>query len=159
IPGLTTQEVYTITFKTGKNESQVVANIVNGPADLSGNLFSLVDTGQFILKQTNPNLLLDEAAQVDILTLLDDDNPANSVGTLTNCRSTGLGMGSGGDAIMIVGHGPFNNGITFSDLEEVNITLGKGTNAFTIDTNNLSGVFTGQVTLNAGAGQSLVNVL
>ena len=146
IPGVTTQEVYTITFKTAVNEPQLVAKIAN-------HVYDLVDAGQFILRQTNPNLLVDEATQVDTLNLSDADDPANTTGMITNSRITGLGMG--GDTT--IGGIAQLGGIGFSNLEEIGINLGNGTNHFTIDTND--DVYTGQLIVNGGSGKDTIDVL
>src|SRR5262249_24846050 len=56
-----TEEVYSVTFLGHISEPLLVANVS-----------TLVDAGTFTLVQTNPNLLVDPAAQVNILTLNDD---------------------------------------------------------------------------------------
>jgi hypothetical protein len=151
IPGVTRQEVYTITFQTGVNEPALVAKIKSGPSAYQ--VYDLVDAGQYILRQTNPNLLVDEATQVDTLNLSNADDPADTTGMITGSRITGLGMG--GD--VMIGPNLQLGGISFSNLEEVGINLGNGNNHFVIDTNN--GGFTGQLIVNGGAGVDTIDVL
>src|SRR5204863_1543066 len=134
------------TFKTAVAESQLVAHV-------GSSVYDLVDAGQFILRQTNPNLLVDEATQVDTLNLSDADDPANTTGMITDTRITGLGMA---DHALIGGVNQLG-GITFSNLEEIGINLGNGTNTFTIDTND--DVYTGQLFVNGGFGKDTINVL
>src|SRR5262249_1246375 len=79
------QDVYTITFLTHKDESQLIAKV-------NSNVVSLFDAGKYTLKLTNPNLLVDENAQTDNLYMFDGDNPSDASGVFTQSTITGLGM-------------------------------------------------------------------
>src|SRR5262249_5228689 len=137
------EEVYTITFLKHLLVHQLVANVS-----------TLSDDGTFTLVQTNPNLLVDPAAQVNILTVNDGDNPANASGTLdilNNPLISGKNKYPDLDPTLVYGHitglgMPANDpttgpdlqptGITFANMQEVNVNLGTGVhNTFTINTN------------------------
>src|SRR5262249_19732313 len=120
------------------------------------------------------------AAQVNILTLNDDDNPADAKGKvdiLDNSANTypdldphlvyghitGLGMGKD----VTIGPDLQPGGITFANMQEVNINLGNvQKNASTINTN--TGVvdpklgllaYTGKLALDTGASKGTVNLI
>ena len=84
---------------------------------------------QYYVAPLNLNTRVDENDQVDTLNVDNSNNPANSEGTLTSSRITGLGMG--GDTV--VAGQAFAGGITYSNLETVNIDLGGGNNHLTVE--------------------------
>ncbi|MGP0628314.1 LEPR-XLL domain-containing protein [Nitrospina sp. 32_T5] len=118
---------------------------------------------EFTISDTNPNFLVDEATQTDLLFFKDTDNPTNfqesafASGQLffddsfdfVGHRITGLGMG--GDRN--IGGALQPGGVTFQQLEEVEIVLGSGNNQFTIEDTHA-----GATTLKTGDGADVVNV-
>ena len=77
------------------------------------------------------------------------DSPANDIGMLTENTITGLGMG--GDTV--VGGQTFPGGITYANIESVNVALGTGGNTFTIESTS-----PGSTTVTSGGGADTVNV-
>jgi Ca2+-binding RTX toxin-like protein len=69
------------------------------------------------------NFFVNEATQVDVLFVHDEDSPADSAGLLTANSLTGLNMGPAGAE---------GFGITYGDLEVLDIDLGLGRNNFTV---------------------------
>jgi Ca2+-binding RTX toxin-like protein len=120
------------------------------------------NTSNFTLSTTNPNLLVDELEQVDVLTVFNDESVTDDVGTLTANRLYGLGMGSD----LTLGTTTFNGGITYGELENVTINLGKGNDTLNVTgTHTRGGVdpeaedFFQTVTLvNAGRGGDTINI-
>jgi hypothetical protein len=139
LPG-SVQNVYTITYLSGTDKPQLVANVA-----------ALYDAGKFTLTTTNPNLLVDENTQTDNLYIYDGDNPSNASGVLTASAITGLGM----PATQTIGGVTEPGGISYGNLEEIYLNLGAGNNNFTIQG---TGAGTA-VTLNAGNGNDIINVI
>ena len=97
----------------------------------------------------NPNTTVDESQQVDTLNVYDTADPNNVNGTLTENTLTGLGMGGN----TVVGGVAMPGGITYSELESVNINLGNGNDTFTIASTSQA-----STSLVTGAGNDTVNV-
>ena len=97
----------------------------------------------------NPNERVLEADQVDTLNIFHKNSPADDVGYLTEDRLTGLGLG--GDAV-IAGL-RLDGGVTYFDVEELDIELGQGNNRFTIDSTH-----EGATIITSGAGYDTFNV-
>jgi Ca2+-binding RTX toxin-like protein len=142
-----------------------------------------VPTGksEFTLYETNPNLLVNEAEQADRLIVSDADNVNSfddkwlkdngfgenqfAIGRLFFDESTAYG-GSGTPfnqyRLVGLGMGPDRTiagalqpgGITINGMEQIEITLGKGNNKFTIEDTEPGT----QVTLNTGAGDDVVRI-
>jgi Ca2+-binding RTX toxin-like protein len=104
---------------------------------------------QEFVPDPNPNLTVKETEQIDILNVFDDDAVADGSGTLTSTRLYGLGMGSD---TTIAGR-PFKGGITYGDLEMLNIHLGSGRDQFLVE-NTHAGV----TTIFAGPGNDEINI-
>src|SRR5439155_25775761 len=85
---------------------------------------------QYFIAPVNLNFRVNEPDQVDTLNVFHGNSPADDVGVLTESTLTGLGMG--GDTV--VGGRVIPGGITYSNLEAVNVNLGYGNNHFTIET-------------------------
>ncbi|HAM72035.1 MAG TPA: hypothetical protein DCM86_10365, partial [Verrucomicrobiales bacterium] len=98
----------------------------------------------------NPNVLVNEATQVDAAVIDNHNSPAADVGTLTESRLFGFGMG--GDTV--VGPKTLQGGITYRNLETLDIELGFGGNDVTILSTHA-----GSTTLHSGAGNDLFHVL
>ncbi|MHC4497645.1 MAG: hypothetical protein ACYS21_00865, partial [Planctomycetota bacterium] len=121
----------------------------------------------FTLENTNPNLLVDENEETDILYLNDDDSVVSyyndidgdgdsdvelDAGKLriTNDRLTGLGMAP---APQYVGGDLVDPGVKYVGLEEMYIDLGTGDNVVEImDTHQ------GATTINAGPGEDIFDI-
>jgi Ca2+-binding RTX toxin-like protein len=97
----------------------------------------------------NPNTTVDETQQVDTLNVYDTADPNNVNGTLTENTLTGLGMGGN----TVVGGVAMPGGITYSELESVNIALGNGNDTFTI-----AGTSQASTSLVTGTGNDNINV-
>src|SRR5207247_2166480 len=89
----------------------------------------------------NPNLLASEAEQVDILNLYNDDSVADRLGSMTDTRITGLGLGPD----RVIGGRTYPGGITYENLEMVRIDLGRGNDRFVVN-----GSHGGATQINAG---------
>ncbi len=97
----------------------------------------------------NPNTTVDESQQVDTLNVYDTGDDSNISGVLTESSITGLGM----PATALVGGVQMAGGISYSELESVNVYLGKGKNTFTIaSTSSATNV------VDTGAGNDTVYV-
>jgi hypothetical protein len=97
----------------------------------------------------NPNLNVIEADQVDTLNVFNGRSPRHDLGTLTETRLTGLGMG--GDRV--IAGVPQPGGITYTGLEVVNIELGTGNDTFLVETTH-----TGATYIDGSKGTDTVNV-
>lgn len=114
---------------------------------------------QYTLFDANPNFFVVEADQTDLLYFNDTDNVTSfpdtpfADGRIFTAgdfgRITGLGMG--GDRT--IGGRLQPGGVSFQELEEVEINLGTGANHFTIDDTHA-----GATTLNTGMGNDLVDI-
>src|SRR6185369_10294698 len=83
----------------------------------------------YAITQESPNFFVNEATQVDYMFVHDEDSPADSTGTLTANRITGLNMGPD---ITIGGQRYVAGGITYGNLEVLQLDLGKGFNNFNV---------------------------
>ncbi len=101
------------------------------PAIVDGALTikSLQIGDSYFYAPVNLNTRVTESEQVDILNVFNADSPADDNGTLTESTVTGLGMGGGA----VVGGRAFDGGITYGNLEVVNILLGTGNDHFTVE--------------------------
>jgi Ca2+-binding RTX toxin-like protein len=97
----------------------------------------------------NPNTTVDESQQVDTLNVYDTADDSNIAGKLTENSITGLGMPTNA----IVGGVSMAGGITYHELESVNVYLGKGNNTFTIESTSAAAN-----TVDTGAGNDTVYV-
>jgi Ca2+-binding RTX toxin-like protein len=129
---------------------------------------------EFTIENTNPNLLVNENEETDILYLSDADSvvsfrnvvmvdgelveiflPAGQL-IVRSDQLLGLGMTSGAEEVTI-GSGPDQitvpGGISYVGLEELYITLGRGDNIIIEDTHR------GATTIDAGFGEDVFDVL
>src|SRR5205823_14672948 len=77
-------------------------------------------------------------------------SPANDAGVLTSSTLNGLGMGGN----TVVGGRIVPGGITYSNLEALNVNLGYGNNTFTIQSTHA-----GSTTVTSGRGNDVIDVL
>src|SRR6185295_6490534 len=103
----------------------------------------------YFYRPVNLNTRVDEADQVDTLTIYNGDSPANDIGTLTEDHLTGLGMG--GEAV--IGGRTLPGGIIYRDLEVLTIHLGSGNDTFYIVSTH-----TGATNIYGGAGDDHIHV-
>lgn len=82
----------------------------------------------YALTSESLNFFVEEVASVDVMFVNDDDSPADSSGVLTANRLFGLNMGPN----TVIGERERAGGITFGNLEVIDITLGAGYNDFEI---------------------------
>ncbi|MFT5523723.1 MAG: hypothetical protein ACI9HK_001671, partial [Pirellulaceae bacterium] len=129
---------------------------------------ALVDQGYFFAP-LNPNVAVNEDVQVDLLNVFDGNNPTDVTGHLTSDRLYGLGMG--GDTF--IGGKLIEGGITYHNLESLNIELGSAKDIFTVHsthtgTTSISGAdgedefyvksLSGHTLIDAGDGLDTVEV-
>ena len=98
----------------------------------------------------NPNTLNNPANAVNTLNVFNNDSVGNDAGVLTDSRLYGLGMGGGAT---IAGR-TFQAGITYGDIQKVNVFLGSGNNNFTVQSTATSAT----TVVNTGRGTNTVNV-
>ena len=91
-----------------------------------------------------PTIRVDETKQVDQLVLHNEDSPADLAGNLTSTRITGLGMAPD----TYVAGRLFQGGVTYADLEALEIHLGYGNDTFTVDSTH-----TGTTLIEADPGE------
>ena len=97
----------------------------------------------------NPNVLVDEADQVDTLFVDNTDSPAVETGTLTETRLSGLGMGPD----TLIGDRTLQGGINYLNLELLDIGLGYGQDVFTIESTH-----SGRTALRSGAKDDSIEI-
>jgi Ca2+-binding RTX toxin-like protein len=83
---------------------------------------------EYAITRLSANFFVDEPSQVDTMFVHDDDSPADSRGVLTSSRLFGLNMGP--DLPFAGRLRP--GGISYDDLEVVEIDLGSGNNRFQV---------------------------
>ena len=126
-----------------------------------GGLTTEVPTGNsfFTIEKTNPNLLVNENEETDILTVNDTDSVVSGINraelpagklTVTAGQLTGLGMS--GD--QVIGGRTEAGGIRYAGLEEVIVNLGSGDNLVTVNDTHA-----GATTINAGSGEDVIRVI
>jgi Ca2+-binding RTX toxin-like protein/phage tail sheath gpL-like len=103
----------------------------------------------YFFRPVNLNTRVDEAEQVDVLTVFHGNSPANDEAVLTESSLNGLGMG--GDTV-IAGR-VIDGGITYRNLEVLNIELGSGNDSVVIESTH-----TGVTNLDTGDGTDNVTV-
>jgi hypothetical protein len=108
-----------------KTYTVVVTKLVAGTITVSANAGHRYS---YYFAPVNPNIRVVEAEQVDTLNVYNGNSPANDVGTLTENRLYGLGMGPD----TVIGDREVQGGITYHNLEALNITLGSGDDQLTI---------------------------
>ncbi|MEY2518221.1 MAG: large repetitive protein, partial [bacterium] len=97
----------------------------------------------------NLNTRVDEIVQVDTLNVFDANSPSNDSATLTQTRLTGLGMG--GDTF--IADRAFDGGITYANIEALNIELGSGDDTLTVESTH-----TGTTHVSTGRGDDTIVV-
>jgi Ca2+-binding RTX toxin-like protein len=98
----------------------------------------------------NLNIRVNEGEQVDVMNIFHGNSPSNDYGVLTNSTLTGLGMG---DNVVIAGR-EIAGGITYFDLEVLNLQLGTGNDHFIVESTH-----EGATNIFAGAGDDHVEVI
>ncbi|MEM4406832.1 MAG: hypothetical protein QXS68_07275, partial [Candidatus Methanomethylicaceae archaeon] len=118
-------------------------------------------TSKFLITRESLNFFVDETKQVDFLFVYDTDSYANSTGVLTESnledfemRINGLGMGPD----TVIGGRPFPGGITYGNMEVLELNLGKGDNTFFVEKTHNRPDFQTWTMLNTGAGDDSVYV-
>jgi Ca2+-binding RTX toxin-like protein len=148
---------YQYTVRPGDRLADVLAGLRDAiPAaylpEISAGILSLkaIAVGDtYFYAPVNLNTRVVEALQVDTVNLFNNDSPADDRGVLTEDRITGLGMGG----TAIIGGRIFEGGITYSNLEAVNIFLGSGNDDFTVESTHRARTF-----ISAGDGSDIVTV-
>ncbi|MEP5567020.1 MAG: LEPR-XLL domain-containing protein, partial [Halioglobus sp.] len=106
------------------------------------------DTSGFAIDQTNPNLLVDENEQVDIVTVFNNeavaDQDGEDGGRLTDKTLTGFAMGAT---------------LSYFEMENFTLNLGKGSDELTVDsTHSMSSAVETVTLVNAGRGADVITV-
>ncbi|MDX6411834.1 MAG: mucin9, partial [Gaiellaceae bacterium] len=104
----------------------------------------------YFISAVNLNFRVHEETQVDTLNVFNGNSPAPDVGFLTDSTLTGLGMGI---SSVIAGR-IIPGGITYANLEAVNVNLGYGDNTFTVLSTHA-----GSTTITSGKGKDTINVV
>jgi hypothetical protein len=86
------------------------------------------EASEYAITTLSANFFVDETTQIDVMFVHDEDSPADSSGILTRNRLTGLNMGPDLQVGGILQPG----GITYDELEVVDIQLGIGDNDFKV---------------------------
>jgi Ca2+-binding RTX toxin-like protein len=86
------------------------------------------ESSEYAITTLSVNFFVDENTQVDFMFVHDEDSPADSTGVLTPTRLFGLNMGPD----LVIGGQRRPGGITYGDLEVLEINLGAGNNNFTV---------------------------
>ncbi|WP_207493738.1 calcium-binding protein [Yoonia litorea] len=92
--------------------------------------FSAVVGATYSYAPVNLNLRVNEETQIDTLIIYNNESPAVEEAVLTDTRLTGLGMA--GDTP--IGGEVFAGGLTYFDIEVLDLRLGKNTDRLTIET-------------------------
>ena len=89
---------------------------------------ALTDIQKYAISSESLNFFVNETSSIDVMFVHDEDSQADSSGVLTANTLTGLNMGPGNvDGLLF--NGRFKPiGITYGDLEVVDIDLGRGFN-------------------------------
>jgi Ca2+-binding RTX toxin-like protein len=90
-------------------------------------------TSKYAITHLSPNFFVSEATTLDSLTVFNDGTTSGNVGGLSATLISGLGMGA--------------SGITYANLETLEILLGTGNDAFTV-----TGTASGAITAVHGGG-------
>src|SRR5262249_27761376 len=101
----------------------------------------------------------DDKPSIDRLNVFNDDTGANHVGTLSGTNLSGLGLA--GDLTQSTGTGSITipGGITYRDIEVVDVLLGTGNDTFTVTgTTKPDGVQGGITAIHGGAGADNISV-
>ncbi len=134
----------------GAGQERVVASNTTTTLTLTEAWNILPKVGdEYFYGPINPNLQVDESDQVDVLNIYNNDSPFSDQAVLTETRLYGLGMG---EDIEIDGQ-HFDGGITYHNLESLEINLGLGHDTFTVEATHL-----GSTLLNAGNGADIIYV-
>ena len=149
-----------ITHNLARQISSADAPLVSGTqvffksgwaADAQGNPLAPVAGDQYTVTPVNLNTRVDESQQVDTLNVVNTNSPANDTGTITESSISGFGMGGP----TVVSGLTFPGGITYSNIEQVNVGLGGGNNDVTIASTSTGAT----TTLTTGNGDNTVHVL
>ncbi|MFC1533492.1 hypothetical protein ACFL7M_09040, partial [Thermodesulfobacteriota bacterium] len=103
----------------------------------------------YFYRPYNPNYAVVETLQVDTLNVYHGNSVSTDNGTLTEERLYGLGMG--GDTF--IGDTLIKGGLTYYNLESMNLELGEGDNTFIIESTH-----TGSTWIASGEGADTINI-
>ncbi|RLB30663.1 MAG: hypothetical protein DRH20_16440, partial [Deltaproteobacteria bacterium] len=109
---------------------------------------------QFRVTKLSPNFFEAEGERVDFASVFNDASVSDDTGTLTASRLSGLGMGS--DTVIASRRLP--GGITYHDLEVLDVTLGSGGDTFFVEGTTKREDFQVWTLLHTGAGDDVVTV-
>ena len=104
---------------------------------------------QYYYAPVNPNAIVLEVNQVDVMNVFNQNSPSDDEGYLTEDRLYGFGMGPD----TVIGGVTFHGGITYHNLEALNLYLGYGNDKLHIESTHL-----GTTTVDAGAGDDIIDI-
>ncbi|TCK07577.1 LEPR-XLL domain-containing protein [Marinobacterium mangrovicola] len=111
---------------TGDKEVVIEINEAYGFDSEAGE--SWTDIKSYAITAQSLNFFVDETIQIDVMFVDDSDSPADSTGTLTTTRLYGLNMGPD----ITIGDQLRPGGISYNDLEVIDINLGVGNNTLNV---------------------------
>ncbi|MFT7227617.1 MAG: hypothetical protein ACI8PW_000192, partial [Methylophilaceae bacterium] len=103
----------------------------------------------YLITPLNSNNFVSEPGQVDVVNVYNRNSVSNDAGTLTEDRLYGLGMGP----TSVIGGETVLGGISYTNLEQVNIYLGSGKDQFTVESTHQ-----GTTAIYGGAGDNVIDV-
>ena len=139
--------------------SEFTYNDLDWPIGLDGEKLLPTDNDEYVFRPVNRNELVDEAVQVDVISVFNGESPSNDVGTLTENHISGFGMA---DSSIIDGT-IITAGIHYNNIETLNIELGSGNDQLSIEsthlgtTNVLTGSGDDQVFVKTISGQTFID--
>ena len=119
------------------------------PTPLGGSQLVAQAGDHYVVKPLNLNTRVKETDQVDTLNVFNGNSPADESSVLTATTLTGLGMGTD---LVLAGH-TFTGGITYANIESLNIHLGTGADNLTIESTHA-----GSTSITTGRGADVVRV-
>jgi Ca2+-binding RTX toxin-like protein len=162
--------VWMIISATVQTNGTTLLELQNPTQINPGSLVLPTTQSKYAITNMSQNFFADEKTQVDLAMILDGDSVANTSGAMTSAlinnhvmgRITGLGM----DANSIIGGTVQPGGITYGDIEVMEVNLGSGNNDVTVDyTTHAKDHITARTTpfytlttLNTGKGDDTVTV-
>jgi len=142
------------------NEDDTTTLTLNDPWDLEPG--DLVQITEYAITNESLNFFVDETEQVDFLTVFHEDSVADNIGYLEDSTVDGYekrirGLGMSPDTV--IGGQMRPGGITYGNLEVVEVNLGSGNDEFNVnDTHSREDSFQTWTMLNTGPGDDNVTV-
>ncbi|MCX2973495.1 LEPR-XLL domain-containing protein [Halieaceae bacterium IMCC8485] len=169
------QYTFEITEGAARGQAVIIENIVDDPSNSENYLITFDDvaewdegelpdaTSRFTFSTTNPNLLVSESEQVDIVTIFNNESVTNDRGTLTedNFSLTLGGADDDADGSEVTAN------ITYQAMENITVNLGRGDDQLTVEgthtrlldlEDDQSGGYQTVTFVNAGPGNDEIDI-